>query len=70
MILNYQKIKNLNDQQLIHKLKINEKELNDILFCHINNINLDNLINYLNNLTLITEFKLKTEENLWLKEQV
>ena len=64
MILNYQQIKNLNDQQLVHKLKINEKELEDISFCRLPYLNLDNLINYLNNLTKVTEVKLQTEENL------
>ena len=63
-ILTYQQDNHLTDQQLIHKVNLTQGEIEDILYCRIAKLNLDNLVNSASKLFSPSEVKVLVEEKV------
>lgn len=64
IILVYQQDNHLTDQQLIHKVNLTQGEIEDILYCRIAKVSLDNLVNSAGKLFFPSEIKVTVEKKL------
>jgi len=60
-IVRYQRQNNLEEEALAKKLGINQAKLEYILFCHIDKLEVEELINHVDNLTGHLELKINYE---------
>jgi predicted XRE-type DNA-binding protein len=56
-IARYQRENNLSEKELAQKLGITHPQAEKILFCHIDKLNLDELVNYVGSLNIPLEMK-------------
>ena len=60
-ILRYERKNNLSEQELAKKLGITHSRVEKILFCHIDKLNLEELINFIERLSMPLEMKVNSK---------